>query len=98
MKYRIDIVLALTFGIVTHSIANEKEDYKTEDMLPGYVCMTKGQIKEIQESSRQIGFNEGYYLTRQQVANKSVEMLEGACLTGSGTEVVINKNLTMICK
>ncbi|CAH9011908.1 hypothetical protein VP277E431_P0015 [Vibrio phage 277E43-1] len=98
MKYRIDIILALTLGIVTHSIADERDDYKTQDMLPGYVCMTSDQVKEIQESSRQIGFSEGYYLTRQQVANKSVEMLEDACLTGSGTEVVINQNLTMICK
>lgn len=76
-------------------------DYLVEDMLPGYVCMTKDQTKAMNESSRLLGYRQGYFDAKKEVIRKMKVKLYHACKDkeqGGEGKLEIGEDLVFYCK
>ena len=76
-------------------------DYLVEDMLPGYVCMTKDQTKSMNESSRMLGYRQGYSDAKKDIIRQMKVQLHYACLEknkGGEGEFRVGSSLVFKCK
>ena len=92
---RLLLSLMLVSGVVV------AKDYQVEDMLSGYVCMTKEQTKSMNESSQSLGYQQGYADANIEVIKQMKVKLHYACLEksiGGKGKLVIGKDLVFYCK
>ena len=93
--------LLLSLLFVSGVVVADDADYQVEDMLSGYVCMTKDQTKAMNESSRLLGYRQGYADAKRRLITKMEIKLKMACEDkGSGGEgkLKIGKDLVFYCK
>ena len=89
--------LILTSGVAVA----EDVDYQVEDLLPGYVCMTKDQTKAMNESSRMLGYRQGYADAKKEIIRQMKVQLHYACLEknkGGEGEFRVGSSLVFKCK
>lgn len=93
--------LLLSLMFVSGAVVAEDVDYQVEDLLPGYVCMTKDQTKSMNESSRMLGYRQGYADAKGEIIRQMKVQLHYACLEkGKGGEgkLEIGEGLVFYCK
>ena len=89
--------LILTSGVAVA----EDVDYQVEDLLPSYVCMTKDQTKAMNESSRMLGYRQGYADAKKEIIRQMKVQLHYACLEknkGGEGEFRVGSSLVFKCK
>lgn len=95
------LLISLLSGCVMAEEEPLSTDYLVEDMLPGYVCMTKDQTKAMNESSRLLGYRQGYVDAKKEVIRKMKVKIYHACKdkeNGGGGEFRVGSSLVFKCK
>lgn len=93
--------LLLSLIFVSGVVVADDADYQVEDMLSGYVCMTKGQTKAMNESSILLGYRQGYADAKSRLITKMEIKLKRACddkESGGEGRLEIGKSLVFYCK
>lgn len=93
--------LLLSLMFVSGVVVADDVDYQVEDLLPGYVCMTKDQTKAMNESSRLLGYRKGYVDAKKEVIRKMKVKLYHACkdkANGGEGKLEIGEDLVFYCK
>lgn len=93
--------LLLSLMFVSGVVVADDADYQVEDLLPGYVCMTKDQTKAMNESSRLLGYRQGYADAKKEIIRQMKVKLHYACLdkeNGGEGKLKIGEDLVFYCK